>query len=210
MIYANYQPPAELSDEIKEKMIAAQIDCEANAIKQNTNATIEIRKSTEKMWIRSLEKELNRAAYHDVIINSDGVACESYTSSDPKKPNHYICNARHLTLTRLIHWHNATEQIFRLDCLLNEKHHSIFLDPFRIGSGAYLCRIFSSVGITFFADSLSLRKEYATKMLAILIASCTQKELVFDAPGWYITSEGAFTFVNKEVPTWTQITQMIH
>ena len=200
----------QIPESILEKQVCSEIRMNELAFKSQLKLNADIQRMEARQWIKSLEAEQQRSLFHSVALNSDGSILEISNSSDTSGPQHLICNLTHPILTRLMRVKNDTEIAYRLDAMVNEQPISIFLSNEKIGCGTYLCQKLSASGITFFTDSPSRRKQYATNLLCLLLGHCQQTELIYDEPGWHLTPENNFIFITTEDITWKSIIQITH
>lgn len=198
----------QIPESILEKQVCSEIRMNELAFKSQLKLNADIQRMEARQWIKSLEAAHQRSLYHSVALNSDGSIIEISNSSDTTSPQHLICNMRQPILTKLIHFENHAEIAYRLDAIVNEQPIAVFLSQEKIGCGTYLCHKLSASGITFFTDSPSRRKQYATNLLCLLMGQCKQMELIYDEPGWHLTPENNFIFITKEDTTWNSLIQI--
>lgn len=203
-----YPSSLNFSEHYDQKLIdlslQAQKEIYVNATKEQNKMICQTQLAEKKIWLQEIKAEHQRVNYHSIVLDPNGNAIEVYSDSCLKSFEHFICNASNFTLTRLIHFTETSEQIFQIDATLNSKPISIFLNCDRIGNGNYLIRKFVSAGIMFNSDSSSRQKEYAKKLICSLAQYSEQTKIIFDAPGWYLTNEHQFIFIDKEALTWEQ------
>ena len=96
-----------------------------------------------------------------------------------------------------------SEQIFILDCNVAERTAQIFLEPKKVGSGAYLLGKLTAAGISIFAPAAKA-KDYARRLIGLLVENGI-RTVIPDEPGWIEMEEGKYAFVNKGRMTWKEI-----
>ena len=205
-----YGQPMPMDKTLDNKLLAAQIECETYACKLRIKADAEIQTAEQKQWLKAMEAEQKRSQYHDIAIDSNGTVVEISNSSNPSDTQHLICNARYLTPILLLRASNTDDQILVVQGLINENSFSVFLNPTQIGACSYVYRKLLSAGVKFYADSVSLQKALARNLIVTLLSNCNQTEYIYDTPGWHLSPDKTFIFIDQEDLSWTKITKNIH
>lgn len=199
------QPP---SNPLALQLEKAQINCIELQEKERIRTSASTERYKQRKWINSYEKELDRHQYYDLAQASDGRIVEHINLPNAKPQDYDVCNIQFPTLTHLIRFENKADERWQVDASINGSPISVFLDPSRISSVAYIQQKFSASGISFYTNSFSSKREFALNLIEWLTRQPTVKTLyIYDTPGWYQASNNTFTFISQEEMTWKQLLQ---
>lgn len=206
MIQNNF--PQQPSPAIQEKIVSATIDIQKQQCIESIRTEAYQNRTQSKLWLQSIENEHKRHEYHKLELSPDGSIVEYQALAGPDAQRSTICNICHPVIIRLLHYNNMDEECWQLNALVNGNSISIFLNPSKIASVAYIQQKFCAKGVTFFTNSFARKREFSLELLRWLIQQpYVQTKIIYDIPGWHQDANNTFTFISQEEMTWKQLLQ---
>lgn len=156
-----------------------------------------------RMKLHQEEKERKLASFEEIAIDQDGNVIVTTRNLSILAQPRQVVNMHSPQIYIAERSSGKIKRVLILSCWVREEEKRIFLDAKKVENGAYLLGKFAAVGISVLAPS-ARAKDYMRQLIALLVRQGVVADIP-NEPGWTVTENGRFLFVDEERLTWEKI-----